>query len=172
MAEHYLAPPGECYRLALPPAGVRASRAVVRLARARGAGPSDPVVDALRDGPLRLSTLAARLEAIPRRASRGCGATGIVAVEQDLRRARVPAGALRGARRSRAASPEGQGPGRGARAAARGRRAHAGRRTSSRDRSSLRGALERLVDAGAVRIDEERADRGPRAPGDGSAPRA
>src|ERR1041384_3978507 len=33
MAEHYRAPPGECYRLVLPPAGVRASRAVVRLAR-------------------------------------------------------------------------------------------------------------------------------------------
>ena len=31
VAEHYLAPPGECYRLVMPPAGVRASRAVVRL---------------------------------------------------------------------------------------------------------------------------------------------
>src|SRR5262249_57250209 len=30
MSDHYLAPPGECYRLVLPPAGVRASRAVVR----------------------------------------------------------------------------------------------------------------------------------------------
>ena len=32
-SEYYLAPPGECYRLAFPPAGVRASRArVVRRA--------------------------------------------------------------------------------------------------------------------------------------------
>jgi primosomal protein N' (replication factor Y) len=27
-SDHYLAPPGECYRLVLPPAGIRASRAV------------------------------------------------------------------------------------------------------------------------------------------------
>src|SRR5215468_6063723 len=30
IADHYLAPPGECYRLVLPPAGIRASRAFVR----------------------------------------------------------------------------------------------------------------------------------------------
>ena len=30
VSDHYLAPPGECYRLALPPAGVRASRAKIR----------------------------------------------------------------------------------------------------------------------------------------------
>src|SRR5712691_8745656 len=34
MSEHYLAPPGECHRLVLPPAGVRAIRAMVRLAPA------------------------------------------------------------------------------------------------------------------------------------------
>ena len=33
IAEHYLAPPGECYRLILPPDGVRASRAVARTVR-------------------------------------------------------------------------------------------------------------------------------------------
>src|SRR5512134_1816867 len=37
VAEHYLAPPGECYRLALPPSGIRASRSVVRLANAPAA---------------------------------------------------------------------------------------------------------------------------------------
>ncbi|HEY7923581.1 MAG TPA: primosomal protein N', partial [Vicinamibacteria bacterium] len=36
VADHYLAPPGECYRLVLPPAGVRASRAVVRLLKPGG----------------------------------------------------------------------------------------------------------------------------------------
>src|SRR3954471_3986621 len=64
MAEHYLAPPGECYRLVLPPAGVRARRAVVRLVEggpAAGALPPDPVLEALRGGPLPLSTLAKRL---------------------------------------------------------------------------------------------------------------
>src|SRR5262245_44045104 len=30
-ADHYLAPPGECYRLILPPAGIRASRSIARL---------------------------------------------------------------------------------------------------------------------------------------------
>src|SRR5262245_27108183 len=30
MADHYLAAAGECYRLVMPPAGVRASKAVVR----------------------------------------------------------------------------------------------------------------------------------------------
>src|SRR5438128_4912439 len=60
MAEHYLAPPGECYRLVLPPEGVRASRAVARLLRPDAPG-GDAVVDALREGPLRVSTLARRL---------------------------------------------------------------------------------------------------------------
>ena len=43
----------------LPPAGIRASRAVVRLTDA-GAPDGDPVVDLLRSGPLPLSTLARR----------------------------------------------------------------------------------------------------------------
>ena len=50
MAEHYLGPPGECYRLILPPAGVRASRAVARLT-APDADAADPTLAALRDGP-------------------------------------------------------------------------------------------------------------------------
>src|SRR5262245_47656718 len=55
VADHYLAPPGECYRLVLPPAGIRASRAVARL---KENAPAHSVTDALRDGPLRVSTLA------------------------------------------------------------------------------------------------------------------
>src|ERR1051325_3617785 len=50
VAEHYLAAPGECYRLALPPVGVRASRAVVRLAEGQAAS-GDPLLEMLRDGP-------------------------------------------------------------------------------------------------------------------------
>src|SRR3990172_6490327 len=60
VAEHYLAPPGECYRLVLPPTGVRASRAVVRLVRP-GERQEDPIVRALGDGPQRLSALGRRL---------------------------------------------------------------------------------------------------------------
>src|SRR4029450_13025630 len=37
VAEHYLAPPGDCLRLVLPPASVRASRAVARLVGEPGA---------------------------------------------------------------------------------------------------------------------------------------
>ena len=38
VSEHYLAPPGECYRLVLPPAGVRARRAVGKLVRPEDEG--------------------------------------------------------------------------------------------------------------------------------------
>src|SRR2546428_13799720 len=64
-ADHYLAPPGECYRLVLPPEGVRASKAVARLgdpaAAARG-----PAAGARCGGPLRLSTPARRVRPDPR----------------------------------------------------------------------------------------------------------
>src|SRR6185503_16465204 len=61
MSEHYLAPPGECYRLVLPPAGIRASRAVARLTGPATSDDADPVVAALRAGPMPVSTLARRL---------------------------------------------------------------------------------------------------------------
>src|SRR5437899_8441941 len=83
IAEHYLAPPGECYRLILPPDGVRASRAVARLLR-RDAPPGDAVVDALRDGPLRVSTLSRRLGGDPASRLARLRRSGVVAVEQDL----------------------------------------------------------------------------------------
>src|SRR5688572_3833239 len=60
ISDHYLAPPGECYRLVLPPAGIRASRAIARLSAEAPAGDADAVVAALHDGPLRVSTLARR----------------------------------------------------------------------------------------------------------------
>jgi len=64
MADHYVAPPGECYRLVLPPDGVRASRAVARLVQTE-APSGDEVVEALRSGPLRVSTLSRRLGGDP-----------------------------------------------------------------------------------------------------------
>ena len=83
VADHYLAPPGECYRLVLPPAGVRASRAVVRLLKPGGA--DDPLLTHLQSGALRVSALEKRLGRDPlRRGCRACGARASVAVEQAL----------------------------------------------------------------------------------------
>jgi primosomal protein N' (replication factor Y) len=161
VAEHYLAPPGECHRMALPPAGVRASRAVVRLLVADA--PSDPVTDALRDGPLRLTTLAARLKRDPASRIARLRRDGIVAVEQDL-----DAPGFRQVRFAEltdaAAAFEPRGA---AQADVLARLRAAGGRLLvadlTRERSSLRGALGRLEAAGAVRVLEEAADRGPRA---------
>jgi primosomal protein N' (replication factor Y) (superfamily II helicase) len=161
MAEHYLAPPGECLRLALPPSGIRASRAVVRLTNATGSE-GDPVVEALRSGPLRLSTLASRLGLDPAARVSRLRRQGVVEVEQDL-------GApgfrhVRWAMLGEAvdAAPKGK-----AQAEVLDRLRAAGGRLPVpdlvRERSSLRGALQRLCETGAVRIVEERADRAPRA---------
>ena len=158
VAEHYLAPPGECYRLVLPPAGIRASRAVARLARAEAA-PGDPVADALRGGPLRVSVLAHRLGvAFEGRLAR-LRAAGVVEVEQDLR---AP-----GFRHARVAVLTGAGvrPRGVAQQAVLDRLAAAGGRARLaelvRDRASLRGALRRLVAGGAVRMEEESDVRAP-----------
>ena len=122
VADHYLAPPGECYRLVLPPAGVRASRAMVRLLKPGGA--DDPLLAQLQAGPLRLSTLEKRLGRDPQARLLRLRREGIVAVEQAL--------ASPGFREVRVAVLEQQapelarkGPGRGRRAAARRRRTRA-----------------------------------------------
>jgi primosomal protein N' (replication factor Y) len=160
VADHYLAPPGECVRLVLPPAGVRASRAVVRLTAAAAAGEGgDPVVAALRDGPLRLSTLERRLGADPQARVARLRRKGLVEVEQDIKaagfrdtqvavlvatalepRARVQKEALEALR-------------------AAGGRARVA--DLARSRPSIRGALERLAAAGAVRLAAERDLRAP-----------
>lgn len=170
VAEHYLAPPGECYRLALPPSGIRASRSVVRLthAVATGADPAsvDPVVAALRDGPLRVSTLASRLGHDPAGRLARLRRQGIVEVAQDLHAPGFRQVRWAALDEAVAAAPKGK-----AQAEVLDRLRAAGGRLPVpdlvRDRSSLRGALERLAAAGAVRIVEERADRAPRA-GDAS----
>src|SRR5262245_54489376 len=82
VADHYLAPPGECYRLVLPPAGVRASRAVVRLAKPGGA--DDPLLKHLQSGPLRLSALEKRFGRDPLARLSRLRREGTVAVEQSL----------------------------------------------------------------------------------------
>jgi primosomal protein N' (replication factor Y) (superfamily II helicase) len=161
MSEHYLAPPGECHRLVLPPAGVRASRAVVRLSGEASGSDDDPVVAVLRAGPLPLSTLAKRMGRDPTARIARLRREGRVEVDQDL--ARPGFRQLRIAVLTPAAAdlrPRGR-----AQAEVLGRLTAAGGRAPVphvlRDRPSLRGALDRLVEQGAIAIEEERAVRTP-----------
>jgi primosomal protein N' (replication factor Y) len=157
VADHYLAPPGECYRLVLPPAGIRASRAVARLTSA-GAG-SGPVAELLRDGPVRVSTLARRLGGDPAAQLSRLRKAGQISVEQDLTAA--------GFRHFRLAVltgtpvvPRGKGQ-----AEVLDRLTKAGGRLRVaelvRERASLRGAVDRLAAKGAIRLEDEREVRGP-----------
>ena len=158
VADHYLAPPGECFRLILPPAGLRASRAVARLANDPGTG-GDPVVEALRGGPLRVSTLGSRLGRDPAGTLVRLRQAGVVTIEQALE--------MPGFRRVREAILTGQEamPRGAGQAALLDRLRHAGGRMAVadlvRDRPSLRGALRRLMEIGAVRFEETRATRTP-----------
>jgi primosomal protein N' (replication factor Y) len=159
MADHYLAPPGECYRAVLPPAGVRASRTVVRLARKPGEGEDDPVLQQLREGPLRLSAIEKRLGRDPQARVARLRRAGLVEVEQDLASAGFrevtvavlsdAAFAARG--RAQAAVLE--------RLRAAGGRARVA--DLVRDRPSLRGAVDRLAQKGALYLQEERDVRSP-----------
>ncbi|HSD29662.1 MAG TPA: DEAD/DEAH box helicase, partial [Vicinamibacteria bacterium] len=157
MAEHYLAPPGECYRLVLPPAGVRASRAVVRLVKP-GEGSDDPVVRQLQDGPLRLSALGKRLGRDAQGSVLRLRKAGLVEVEQAIdapgfREVRVAVLA------EAAMAPRGR-----AQAEVLERLRAAGGRARVadlvRERPSLRGAVDRLAEKGALRLVDEREIRG------------
>jgi primosomal protein N' (replication factor Y) len=158
ISEHYLAPPGECYRLILPPAGIRASRAVARLADP-SASSDDAVVRALRDGPLRVSTLAHRLGRDPASRLQRLRESGTVVVEQDLR-----APGFRHVRVAVLAEAPFAARGRAQAEVLNRLREAGGRRPVPellRDRPALRGALDRLVELGAVRLDDERQSRAP-----------
>jgi primosomal protein N' (replication factor Y) len=158
MADHYLAPPGECYRLILPPDGVRASRAIARLVQPE-APPGDAVVDALRAGPLRISTLSRRLGGDPASRLARLRRSGVVAVEQDL--------ASRGFRLVQVAvlADPSFGPRGKAQADVLERLRAAGGRAPVaelvRERPSRRGAVDRLAEQGTLRIEEERDVRSP-----------
>ncbi len=157
-SEHYLAPPGECYRLVLPPAGIRASRAVARLVDP-GASGDDPLIDALRGGPLRVSTLARRVGGDPSARLARLGKAGLVRVDQDL-----TAPGFRVVRVAVLVQDDATSRGR-AQAEVLERIRAAGGRTAVadlvRDRPSLRGAIDRLVEAGALRLEDERDVRAP-----------
>jgi primosomal protein N' (replication factor Y) len=158
MAEYYLAPPGECFRLVLPPAGVRASRSVVRLVRP-DASPEDPIVQALGEKPLRLSTLARRLGSDPQARVARLRRAGVVEVEQA-----IDTPGFR--ERQVAVLVESDVTARGsAQAEALDRLRAAGGRARvnelARERPSVRGALARLAEKGVVRIEQERDIRAP-----------
>ena len=159
MAEHYLAPPGECYRLALPPAGVRASRARVRLAATAEGPAADPVLAALAGGPLTYTTLARRIGRDPSARVARLREQGKVVVEQDL-----AARGFRLVRVARIVDTEAK-PARKAAAEVLARlRAAGGRALVAdlvRDKPSLRAGVDRLAKDGVIAIEDERAVRGP-----------
>jgi primosomal protein N' (replication factor Y) len=158
VSEHYLAPPGECYRLVFPPAGVRASRAVVRLAADAEVG-DDPILAALADGPLPVSTLARRLGRDPSARLTRLRREGTVVVDQDID---AP-----GFRHVRVAVLTGLD------VAVRGKaqagvlerlRAAGGRMPVPdlvREKPSWRAPLDRLIELGAVQVADERLTRTP-----------
>ena len=160
MAEYYLAPPGECLKLLLPPAGLRASRAVVRLV-----GPAvptdDPVVTALRDGPLRVSTLAHRLGRDPAARLLKLRQQGAIELVQDM-----GAPGFRLVQVALLADPNVVAKGKAqaevlARLVAADGRARVAELIH--DRPSLRSAVTRLSERGALRLVDERDVRGPEA---------
>jgi len=171
VSDYYLAPPGECYRLVLPPAGIRASRAVARLGDGAAAAlglADDPIVAALREGPLRVSTLAHRLGKDPTSRLQRLRASRAVVVEQDLQ---AP-----GFRQVRLAvlvdtAASARGPAQ-AEVLERLRQADGRQRVPDllRDRPALRGALDRLVALGTVRLEEERSVRTPGVPAGATPP--
>jgi primosomal protein N' (replication factor Y) len=159
VGEHYLAPPGECLRLAVPPMGVRSSRALVRLTE-RGASVSgEAVVDALRRGPLPVSTLSRRLGRDPSAAVARLRRAGMVVVEQDLE--------SQGFRTQRivvlapdAPEPKGQAQ----RAVVSQLRAQGGRVVLSelvREHPSWRSAVASLARSGVVGYEDQRVGRAP-----------
>ena len=157
VADHYLAPPGECYRLVLPPAGVRASRAVVRLLKPGGA--DDPLLAELQAGPLRLSALEKRLGRSPQARLLRLRSEGVVSVEQAL-----DAPGFREVRVAVLAQERPEPRGKAQVEIVERLRAAGGRARVAdlvRDRPSLRGAIDRLAEKGALSLVSERELRAP-----------
>src|SRR5262245_41953840 len=157
MAEHYLAPPGECYRLVLPPAGIRASKAVVRLARAEEGG--DEIVEWLRERALPVSTIARRLGRDPSARLARLRREGRIVVEQDLR---APGFLELQIAVLVAGDPTPRGSAQ-AEVVRRLREAGGRARVADlvRERPSLRSAIGRLAERREVRLETERDVRAP-----------
>jgi primosomal protein N' (replication factor Y) len=158
MSDHYLAPPGECYRLVLPPAGVRASRAVVRLVKP-GEKADDPILRQLQEGPLSLSALGKRLGRDAQGSVLRLRRAGLVEVEQA-----IDAPGFREVRVAVLVDPPVAPRGRAQAEVLERLRAAGGRARVAdlvRDRPSLRGAVERLAEKGGLRLEDERDVREP-----------
>ena len=161
MADHYLAPPGECYRLLLPPAGVQASRAVARLAAPLPAvePDPDPVLEALRAGPVRVSSLVRRLGRDPSARLARLRDAGLVVIEQQLEQPgfrQMQLAVLKQEQPSVRGSAQ-------AEVVARLRQAGGRQRVAElvRDKPSLRAAVMRLAALGIVGLEAERDVRTP-----------
>jgi primosomal protein N' (replication factor Y) len=158
-SEYYLAPPGECYRLAFPPAGVRASRAFVRLADGVKGGEGDPVLAALAEGPVAVSKLARRLGRDPSSRVLRLREQGLVRLEQDMR-----APGFRFVQVATLLDPAADGRGVAQRELLARLRAAAGSAVLAelvRDRPALRSAAVRLAEQGTLRLHEEKETRAP-----------
>jgi primosomal protein N' (replication factor Y) len=158
ISEYYLAPPGECFRLVLPPTGMPSSRSVARLLRPdvpRG----DTALDALRQGPLRVSALARRLGSDPTARLARLKREGLVAVEQELSGARFQSRQV-ALLKDPSAKPRGR-----AQQDVVQRLAQAGAPVPVaelvRDKPSLRGAVQRLAELGVLELTDERTVRSP-----------
>jgi primosomal protein N' (replication factor Y) len=158
MADHYLAPPGECYRLVMPPAGMRASKAMVRARRSEGAR-EDPILDWIRERPLPVSTLARRLGRDPAARLSRLRRDGLIEIDQDLgapgfRELQIAVLVDGGSASKGSAQAE---------VVARLRAAGGRARVADivRDRPSLRSAIARLAERRVVRLETERDVRTP-----------
>jgi len=160
VAQHYLAPPGECFRLVLPPAGIRASRSMVRRVGEAEGSPADArVLAALAAGPLPLSTLASRLGGDPAGRVASLRRRGLVEVAQDLKTSgfrHLQVVVLRDETAAAFAPAQ-------AEALARLRAAGGRLRVAElvRGRASLRSAIARLEKHGVVSLEDERDVRQP-----------
>lgn len=158
MSEYYLAPPGECYRAVMPPAGVRASRAVARLLGTPPAG-GDPLLAQLSAGPQRVTTLARRLGGDPTARLRRLVREGLVEIAQEIGapgfRAQQVAELLQAS-----AAPRGR-----AQAELVERLRGAGGRLAvadlCREKPHLRSAVKRLAELGVLALSSERDLRHP-----------
>jgi primosomal protein N' (replication factor Y) len=158
-ADHYLAPPGECYRLAFPPEGVRASRSIVRLVGDPGIHAADRLVQLLLEGPLPLSTLTRRYGREPGARLTRLRQAGVVVVEQQIEQATFTE-----VRLAWLAEPEAAVKGKAQKELiTRLRAADAAVPVPDlvRDHPSWRASLDTLVERGIVRITTERRERTP-----------
>jgi primosomal protein N' (replication factor Y) len=156
-AEYYMAPPGECYRLAFPPAGVRASRAYVRLCDGVAAE-GDELLEALAKGPLPVKTLARRLGGDPSSRVLKLRERGLVQLEQEMR-----APGFRFVQVVTLVDATAEGKGVAQAELLRRLRAAGGRAGLAeliRDRSSLRAAAARLAEQGILTLHDEKEMRG------------